>query len=195
MSHLGQQDSLFLSIDIPRVTCLNESRPSSCQRIFKPWDERNEESLENCLQSDADDQILLRIPFTSSVKLRALLLKAGPAGQTPAKLHLYSNAPATLDFDDANAGVPKPTQSIESVALAREVVEYPLRAPKFPAVSELLIFIPAGSGDETVRIDYIGFRGESLGPRGEAPTNIVYESAPQVKDHAKAGTENTNRLG
>lgn len=33
---------------------------------------------------------IVRIPFTGSVKLRALLVKAGPADQTPAKVALVS---------------------------------------------------------------------------------------------------------
>lgn len=31
---------------------------------------------------------IIRVPFTGSVKLRALLLKAGPGEQTPAKIAL-----------------------------------------------------------------------------------------------------------
>ena len=31
---------------------------------------------------------ILRISFTASVRLRALLLKAGPGGQTPSKVNL-----------------------------------------------------------------------------------------------------------
>ncbi|KAF8170111.1 hypothetical protein BJ912DRAFT_1149027, partial [Pholiota molesta] len=35
------------------------------------------------LESDADDQLIIRVPFTGTVRLKAILLKAGPAGQTP----------------------------------------------------------------------------------------------------------------
>jgi hypothetical protein len=55
--------------------------------------------------------------------------------------------------------------------------------------------VPAASGGERVRLYYVGLRGEYFGPRAKAPTNIVYESAPQLKDHAKVGTETSQRLG
>lgn len=116
----GQQDILYGCIDREAVSALNEATPGSSKRIIKPYNERNDETL--ALASDADDQLILTIPFTGPVKLRTLLLKAGPGAQTPAKLHLYANK-ADLDFDDANAGVPKPTQSLESIAETREVVE------------------------------------------------------------------------
>ena len=40
------------------------------------------------IESDADDQLILRVPFTGSVKLRSLLLRAGPLSQTPTKIRL-----------------------------------------------------------------------------------------------------------
>ena len=40
---------------------------------------------------DVDDQLILRIPFSGSVKLRSLLLKTGPASHTPTKIRLVGS--------------------------------------------------------------------------------------------------------
>lgn len=158
------------------------------QGIIKPYDRRNDETA--YVESDADDQLIIRVPFVGAVKLRALLLKAGPADKTPSELHLYANRDE-LDFDAASSGVPEPTQKLSSTAVARDVIEYPLKTAKFSNVRTLHIFVPASLGAQTTRIYFVGFKGEWLGEqRREGPTNIIYEAAPQVKDHKKIpGTE------
>ena len=88
---------------------------------------------------------IVRVPFTGSVKLRSLLLKAGPGDQTPQRIvlvskprrvflslrnaHLvdrqlqFANEPS-FDFDDVSDK--NPTQEFE-VAVGREVGEYAVR--------------------------------------------------------------------
>lgn len=67
-------------------------------------------------------------------------------------------ANATLDFDDIAAK--EPTQTIELVA-ARDCIEYPVRATKFPAVRSLSLFFPANhGGDDVTRLDFVGFKGD-----------------------------------
>ena len=148
-------------------------------RVIKPYDQRLNE--DRYLESDADDQLILRIPFTGSVRLRSLLLKCGPADQTPSEVHIYANR--DIDFDSA-PDTP-PTQKLESIPQSREVVEFPLKPAKFPDVTTIHLFVPASQGAETSRIYYLGFKGEFKNLRREGPTNIIYEAAPSVKDHAK----------
>lgn len=83
---------------------------------------------------------ILRIPFTGSVKLRALLLKAGPGDKTPAKVSLvcrtidyagvgrdekpqFANE-NNIDFDDIADKTP--TQEF-NVPQGREIGEYQVR--------------------------------------------------------------------
>jgi hypothetical protein len=179
----GQQDFLYGRIDRDNVSALNEQREGMVKAVVKPYDRRTDE--DEFVESDADDQLIVRIPFIGGVKLRALVLKAGPADKTPSEVHLYANR-EELDFDTASSGVPEPTQKLASIAMGREAIEYPLKASKFNNVRTLHLFVPASSGAETSRIYFIGFKGEWLGEqRREGPTNIVYESAPQLKDHKK----------
>lgn len=167
---------------------MNEQRPSMGMEIIKPWAERNDEM--RYLESDADDQLIIRIPFTGQVKLRSLLLKAGPTDQTPAALHLYPNLD-NLDFEEASQGThPAPAQKLESIAVSRDVIEYPLRTAKLSAVRSLTIFVPSSvGGSDTSRIYFLGLRGEWQDLRREGPTNIIYEAAPQVKGQSRTFKE------
>lgn len=167
---------------------MNEQTPGMGIKTIKPFDKRNDES--DYLESDADDQLIIRIPFIGSVKLRSLMIKASPADQIPSEIHVFPNL-ETLDFEEASDGTVQATQKLQSIAITRDVVTYPLKTAKFNNVRSITLFIPASLGSETSRIYFIGFKGEWLGnQRREGPSNIVYESAPQVKDHAKIpGTE------
>ncbi len=155
--------------------------------MIKPWSSR--ESVAAYLESSVDDSLLLRIPFVSSasIRLRSLALKLGPGAQTPEAIHLFTNAEPPLDFADAEAraSLPKsnpkaPAQSIESVALANSVVEYPLRAARFSRVRDVTLYVPRATGAETARIYFVGFKGEFDKVSREGPATIVYESAPRV---------------
>lgn len=164
------------------------------RNVIKPWSERT--SRENFLETseDVDDSLLLRIPFVgdASLKLRTLLLFAGPGGNTPDEVHLFVNADPPLDFDDAahRTSLPKthalaPAQSLTSVAETNEVVEYPLRVFKFSRVRDVTLFIPRSRGGDQTRIYFVGFKGETTKVHRQAPANLVYEATPQLKDHNK----------
>ena len=56
------------------------------------------------LESDVDDELIVHVPFTGSVRLRALLIRSGPGHATPRSVHLYKNLPS-LDFEDAASAV------------------------------------------------------------------------------------------
>ncbi|KAI0782267.1 DUF1000-domain-containing protein [Abortiporus biennis] len=173
----GFRDNLFSKIDRQNVVALNvENRPGS--DVIKPWSDRLDEQV--YIESDADDQIIIRIPFTGSVKLRALLLKAGPTDQTPAKVAIYGNLENT-DFSDI-VDI-KPTQEF-NVAEGRDVGEYHVMPAKFPNVTSVTLFFPASQGAETTRIYYIGFLGQ-WSERKSEPLIAVYESKPNLADHPK----------
>ncbi|THG99737.1 hypothetical protein EW026_g2661 [Hermanssonia centrifuga] len=146
--------------------------------IIKPWHERMNEDI--FLDSDADDQMIIRIPFTGAVKLRALLLKTGPTDQTPAKVGIFSNVDH-LDFSEIASG--KPTQEFE-IAQGREVGEYHVMPAKFPAVTSITLFFPASQGAENIRIYYVGFLGQWTERKFE-PIITVYESRANPADHKR----------
>ncbi|KAG2018094.1 hypothetical protein CC2G_007544 [Coprinopsis cinerea AmutBmut pab1-1] len=173
---LGPQDNLFSQIDQSNVVALNGVQEGSV--VIKPWHERTDET--KYLESDADDQLIIRIPFTGNVKLRSLLLKAGPGEKTPEKIILFASEP-NLDFDSVNEK--KPSQELE-VAQGSEVGEYPLRTVKFNNISSITLFIPAAQGDDVTRIYYVGFLGHWQ-KRNDSPPITVYEAQANIADHEK----------
>ncbi|KAH8926114.1 DUF1000-domain-containing protein [Atractiella rhizophila] len=191
-SHLvageGTQDLLFSKIDIENVQFLNAVE-NKATNVFKPWDERLDES--KFVESDADEQLIIQVPFTGNVKLRSIIVKSGPSGNTANKLKIFSNR--TLDFNEADSSVG--TQEID-IPISREAVEYPLRVAKFPVVKNLSLFFPSNHGEDSTRVYYIGFKGE-FSEFKEQPMITVYELKANPADHTKVqGTDGVgSRLG
>ncbi|KAJ7920737.1 DUF1000-domain-containing protein [Mycena leptocephala] len=175
-SGLGPKDNLFSQIDRDNVVALNASGLGST--IIKPWHERLDE--EKSIESDADDQMIIRIPFTSSVKLRSLLLKTGPTNQTPLKVVLFPNEDS-FDFEDISDKTP--TQEF-AVAQGRDVGEYALRIAKFSNVSSVSLFFPRSQGADTTQIYYVGFLGHWTERKSSAVVT-VYETQANLADHEK----------
>ncbi|KAG1821561.1 galactose-binding domain-like protein [Suillus subaureus] len=173
-SDLGPNDNLFSHIDRANVVALNATREGSV--VVKPWNQRNNE--EAFLESDADDQLIIRIPFTGSVKLRSLLLKTGPGDQTPAKVALFSNQPS-MDFNDVSDKAP--VQEFD-IPQDRNVAEYAVKTAKFNNVSSLTLFFPAAQGADMTRIYYVGLLGHWT-ERKSDPVITVYETQANLADH------------
>ncbi|KAI6042457.1 galactose-binding domain-like protein [Pisolithus marmoratus] len=179
---VGPNDNLFPYIDRPNVVALNATAQGS--DVIKPWHERRNEDV--FLESDADEQLIIRVPFNGSVKLRTLLLKTGPGDQTAEKVFLYANAPS-LDFSDVQDMTP--TQEFE-VPVSSDSLRVPgqvstLReAAKFSSLSSVTIFIPSNQGADTTKLFYIGFLGH-WSQRKDNPVVTVYEAQANLADHEK----------
>ncbi|KAG8979769.1 hypothetical protein FRB94_010338 [Tulasnella sp. JGI-2019a] len=172
-----QTDNLYQHIDQPNVIALNGTTPDF-PKIIKPWHQRTDETIS--LESDADDQLIIRVPFTGSVKLRSILLKSGPGAETPTKMSIFPNED-NLDFDDISEK--KPAQEFDIVQ-SREVGEYTVKPAKCPEVQSITLFFPAAQGADNVRIYYIGFLGEWREIK-DRPTVILYEAQANPADHPK----------
>ncbi|OCF46075.1 hypothetical protein I317_00165 [Kwoniella heveanensis CBS 569] len=173
-------DSLYTQIDLPNVTALNaEGGGESGQKVIKSWDMREDETL--WCESEVDDELIIKIPFTSSVSIRSITLKAGPSGRTPSAMHLFRDNPG-LDFSDASSSTP--TQSFDVVD-TREGVEYQVKAAKFNGLTSLTLFFPSNNSDgdeETTRVYYVGLRG-TFTALPNRPGVIIYESSARPTDH------------
>ena len=122
------------------------------------------------IESDTDEQLMLFIPFQSSVKLHSIQLTSllpkdnEDEVMRPKTLQLYSNRSTVLGFDEAE-DTPA-TQKIElkdsdwDAKTGTAKVE--LRFVKFQNISSLVIFVQDGDGDgEKVRLDRVRMFGES----------------------------------
>lgn len=114
------------------------------------------------LESDCDEQLLLRIEFTQPVKLHSLKLY-GPKDKGPKTVKVFQNQPGSLDFDSADGNTP--TQQLD---LTPEDIQegslVQLRYVKFQNVSNVTIFIKDNQeGGEVTQLDYLGFVGTPVG--------------------------------
>ncbi|KAI0646746.1 DUF1000-domain-containing protein [Trametes meyenii] len=151
--------SLLEYLDLSQLTCLNESEEHTLKSIVA--DKKRNSGSAHVL-SDADEQLLLSIPFNQTVKIRAIVLHTANAAQGPRTVRLVTNKPA-VSFDDVEdaAGVVQELElSGEDVREGRKV---PLRFVRFQSVNSLHIFVVSNQGgeDET-RIDAIDIFGVPL---------------------------------
>eukprot|EP00899_Mesostigma_viride_P015638 jgi/Mesvir1/24075/Mv10797-RA.1 len=178
--------SLWQNVNKDGVRCLNEAVPGSARSVFKSWSERLDFST--CLMSNDDDpELLLFVPFSSDVKIKGLSVVGGGGGSAPSKVRIFINRE---DLDLSSAGDTAPVQEIELAEDSQGQLEYPTRYAKFQGVGNVTLHFPSNVGgvDQTC-IHYIGFKGESTQMRRDAVATVVYEAAPQPKDHKVPGGE------
>ncbi|KAI1388715.1 PITH domain-containing protein [Hypoxylon trugodes] len=178
------QHSLYNFINFDGITTFNEARSGSGKAVIeKDWSECMNPLPE--LVSDADEQILMNVPFTGQVKLHAILLRTSPSPSAPQTLKVFINRD-DLDFNTAE-DLP-PTQTFE-LSQTDEIQELPVKRALFGSVQRLTLFFEdnfSDDADDVTRLSYIGFRGEWM-QLGRAPVNILYEAAPNPNDHKVRG--------
>ena len=200
-SHAGSHDddcelpSLLPSIDLPRVRCLNAAAApaGAAARVLRPLADRRERAAAACLRSNAgDSELLLHIPFNSAVQVRALCFGGLRDGSAPARASLWVNR-EELDFAAA-ADVP-PVQELELVEDESSDAWYPLRATRFSGVTSLALLLSGthGGGDESA-VYFVGLKGVASGHTRQT-VDAVYETRPQLADHAARADAGGGRLG
>jgi PITH domain len=180
------QNLLYSQIDFSALTCLNESEPRSGAAICqKTWQQRMEDTPE--LHSDADEQLLMHIPFAGQVKLHSILIRTGQDDSAPSTLKVFVNK-EHIDFSTASEL--DPTQTLQ-LAQSSDVQEYPVKRALFNTTRSLTLFFEDnwGHGDEDVtKIAYLGFKGEFM-KLSKEPVSFLYEAAANPADHKIKGTD------
>ncbi|KAI0378328.1 DUF1000-domain-containing protein [Hypomontagnella monticulosa] len=182
------QHSLYDYIAFDGIITLNEARQDTGKAIVrKTWYERM--NIEPELISDADEQLIMSIPFTGQVKLHSILIRTSPSDSAPCTLKVFINRD---DVDFSLAEQLEPMQTFE-LSQTSEIQELPVRRALFGKVQRVALFFEDNFGHDVTRISYVGFRGEWM-QLGRAPSHILYEAAPNPNDHAVKGA-NVNQLG
>jgi hypothetical protein len=181
-------DSLYGAINLNEVRCLNERRPQSCQRVLRPFADKDniiadDEKNSNILQSEQDEEpeLLMHIPFTSPVQIRSITISGvtvSAPGAFPQSAKLIINKEG-LDFSDAESLSGQ--QSLDLVVNGQEA-EYPLKVHKFLNVSSLTILLKGSEACEFIQVDFLGLKGTSSEAKRQAVV-AVYESRPMSSDH------------
>ncbi|PBP20451.1 60S ribosomal protein L3 [Diplocarpon rosae] len=182
------QYSLYQHINFDDITTLNEAQTNSGKAIVKKtWAERMQDEPE--LESDADEQLLIHIPFTGQVKLHSILIRTSLSGSAPQTLKVFINRD---DLDFSAASDLSPTQEFK-LSQTSDVQDIQVKRALFGKVQSLTLFVEDNYGENETRINYLGFKGDWM-QLGRAPTNILYEAAANPTDHAVKGTS-VNQMG
>ncbi|KAJ6500323.1 PITH domain-containing protein [Mycena sanguinolenta] len=150
--------SLLKHVDIMQLNCLNESNEHTLSSIAAA---KTLNTTNNHLLSDADEQLLLNLPFHQSVRIRSIVIKSSVGEQAPKRVKLLVNRPS-IGFEDVEeAEEPEVAQILD---LSEDDVKngkpIALRFVRFQNVNSLHIFVVSnhGGGDET-RIDAVDVLG------------------------------------
>lgn len=146
----------------------NAAKPASLGSS-KGEDISDAEDKVDWVESDTDDQLMLFVPFNSTLKIHSLHITSLPPSSDedvmrPRTLQLYTNRAHNLGFDEADGT--EPEQIIElkpedwDPKTGTATVE--TRLVKFQRVTSLVIFVVNGEGDgEKTRIDRVRIIGEA----------------------------------
>ncbi|PRP75130.1 hypothetical protein PROFUN_03966 [Planoprotostelium fungivorum] len=170
----GQEYSLYQQIDTTKIRCLNERVKGSAKNIFKPWNERL--TQDKFLESDDDEELIIYIPFTASIKLKSFMIIGGNQGDSPKKLKIFTNRE---DVDFSNASSLKPVQEWDLQADSKGEHDIAL----FNSVSSITVFIPQNYGADNTKIFYLGLKGDFTPLARREAVITTYESKPQMSDH------------
>ena len=187
------QNHLYTQIDFAAIRTLNESQPGSGRSITqKTWENRLDDAPE--LASDADEQLILHIPFTGQVRLHSIHLRTSNSSSAPKTLRIHANNP-DLDFSSDPSSA-KPTQTFE-LAQTSEVQDLNVKRALFGSVQALALFFEdnwsAGEEDVT-RLSYVGFKGDWMRLNRE-PVEVLYESAARPSDHKVDAVKGVGGMG
>lgn len=131
------------------ATCLDEDADHPVANVFHEG--------ASFLQSDADHQLLLNIPFAQLVGISGLRIWS-EGEEAPSKLKLFINNP-TFGFDDAES-----TVALQEIRISQEGLidgsPLPLKLVQFRNVHSIQIFVEENHGADITRIRRLDFLGE-----------------------------------
>ena len=154
-------------------------KPSSLTTGKRPADSKSD-----WVETDTDEQLMLFIPFMSSMKVHSLHVTSLPdkddsdAPMRPKTLKIYVNRANILGFDEA-----EDVEATQEITLNDRdwdektgTAKVELRFVKFQNVKSLVLFVIDGDGDgDKVRVDRLRFLGESGEKRDQGKLTKVGE--------------------
>lgn len=172
--------NLNTRIDLENLQCLNEEIDGSCKKIFRSWDDRL--NREYIVKSDDEQELLINIPFSGSVKLKSIVVIGANDETHPAKIKLFKNKPF-MTFDQITVPC---EQEIELIQDPDGLIAYPLKPVKFSSVTHLSIYIEKNFSDDedtSTEVYFIGLKGDFISAHRQQVVITNYESKPNLADH------------
>eukprot|EP00757_Euglenozoa_sp_SAG-D1_P003703 gene3703-14264_t len=99
---------LFETIEKAQVECLNESSTNTIAAIFP----REDGAAGGWLESDADEQLLMNVPFRMQTAIREIVFSAPADDSRPSEVRLYVN-PCALSFDNVDILAPAQMEELK----------------------------------------------------------------------------------
>ena len=165
-------------VDVKGLELLNfDGDSGNVRALFDPkkpkaLDGGGKSTNKDWVESDTDDQLMLYVPFQSTLKIHSLQLTSIPSPSEddkeypmrPKTIHIYTNQSHVLGFEEAEDIAPTQLVTLESKDWDSKTctAKIELRFVKFQNVSSLVIFIVNGDGEgDKVRLDRVRIVGES----------------------------------
>ncbi|XP_047946559.1 PITH domain-containing protein At3g04780-like [Salvia hispanica] len=150
------QVDLMEFIDWSSVECLNQNSSHSLPNALKQG-YREDEGLH--LESDADEQLLIYVPFNQVVKIHSIVIN-GPEEEGPKTVKLFANR-EHMGFSNVNDFPPSDVAVLSEDNLKGKPVI--LKYVKFQNVRSLTIFIEENqSGSEISKVQKIALFGSTV---------------------------------
>lgn len=156
--------SLLEYLETPQVHCLNESSAHTLKSIVANRSRNTSDSV--YLESDADEQLLLNLPFRQVVRIRSLVLhtRAPNHAKGPKSIKIAINNPS-MGFDDIENAVEPDVVQVFDVPedSVKDGKHLHLRFVKLQRVNSLHIFVSSNhGGEDETRIDAIDIFGQPV---------------------------------
>lgn len=164
--------NLYSFIDRDATTALNVTKPEHAIGIFKPHALKLSELPE--ILSDADEEIIIVVRFTSPVHVRKIMVIGGGGDNFthyPSNLKCYVNHE---DIDFTNISSFHPTQEFNLQINNDGTIELITVLQQFTNLTSITLYFPTNHGAGSTIIKYIGLQGEHTHYRREA-VNTTYE--------------------
>ncbi|RSH85794.1 uncharacterized protein EHS24_003974 [Apiotrichum porosum] len=197
----GSNANLWGWIDRDNVVGVNLVEAESGPKVIKVWDERLDE--DTFIESGVDDELILHIPFITSVRLRTLLLYLPSPSHPhrPGRLRVFVNLPNPPDFTDVDAmnpvmdiDVSAPAVQRRDIGGRREVDEWGLKVQKMASVFSVTLLFSDAETSARSKVFFVGFKGDAkqlsmdMSKLGQVPAqNAADKPVDGVKEKQSSG--------
>ena len=164
----GSFSNVTDQVDVRGLDLLNRDNSKGTARTLFETIQPTEKG-KDFVESDTDEQLLLYIPFNSTLKVHSLHLTSSASPDSsdvmrPKTIKIFQNTAHNLGFDEAENS--EATQAVELKESdwdsKTKTAKVELRYVKFQKCSSLVMFIVAGEGSgEKVRVDRVRVIGEA----------------------------------
>lgn len=160
-------------IDIKGLELLNcDSSFGSVRTLFDATAPSKKEDKKDWIESDTDEQLMLYVPFQSTLKVHSLYITSHALASSdddeepmrPKTIKLFINKPHILGFEEAEDVPETQTMTLASRDWDPKsgTAKVELRFVKFQNVTSLVMFVVDGDGTrEKIRIDRVRIVGET----------------------------------